>query len=78
MLARPIQSASLLLISLSFSFPAAAAHGVRSSRLEVMQDAPSGALAPQGAAPAAGVPAPEGDGKRQPDWSVLDKLKLKR
>ena len=59
MLARPIQSASLLLISLSFSFPAAAAHGVRSSRLELMQDAPSGALAPQGAAPAAGVPAPD-------------------
>jgi uncharacterized metal-binding protein YceD (DUF177 family) len=26
----------------------------------------------------AGAPTPEGDGKRQPDWSVLDKLKLKR
>jgi DUF177 domain-containing protein len=26
----------------------------------------------------AGASTPEGDGKRQPDWSVLDKLKLKR
>jgi len=59
MLARPIQSASLLLISLSFSFPAAAAHGVRSSRLEAMQDAPTGALAPQAAAQAPTVPAPD-------------------
>jgi uncharacterized metal-binding protein YceD (DUF177 family) len=25
-----------------------------------------------------GPPTPEADGKRQPDWSVLDKLKLKR
>jgi uncharacterized metal-binding protein YceD (DUF177 family) len=41
-------------------------------------DREGGRVCPAAKSTAGGVPAPEGDGKRQPDWSVLDKLKLKR
>jgi DUF177 domain-containing protein len=41
-------------------------------------DREGGRVCPATKSTAAGVPTPEGDGKRQPDWSVLDKLKLKR
>ena len=41
-------------------------------------DREGGRVCPAEKRTAAGVPAPEGDIKRQPDWSVLDKLKLKR
>jgi len=58
MLALPIRSASFALICLSFPFSAGAAHGVRDSRLEAMQG-PAGGLAPEAAAPAVSVPAPD-------------------
>ena len=41
-------------------------------------DREGGRVCPAAKSTAADVPAREGDGKRQPDWSVLDKLKLKR
>jgi len=56
MLAR--SSALFALICLSFSFSATAAHGVRDCRVEAMQG-PTGVLAPEVAAPVAGVPAPD-------------------
>jgi uncharacterized metal-binding protein YceD (DUF177 family) len=40
-------------------------------------DREGGRACPAAKPTAAGKPSPEGDGKRQPDWSVLDKLKLK-
>ena len=41
-------------------------------------DREGGRVCPAAIPTAASTPPPEGDGKRQPDWSVLDKLKLKR
>jgi uncharacterized protein len=40
-------------------------------------DREGGRLCPAAKPMAADEPSPKGDGKRQPDWSVLDKLKLK-
>ena len=41
-------------------------------------DREGGRVCPAAIPTAASTPPPEGDGNRQPDWSVLDKLKLKR
>ena len=41
-------------------------------------DREGGRVCPAAKSTVAGIPVSEGDGKRQPDWSVLDKLKLKR
>lgn len=41
-------------------------------------DREGGRVCPAAKPAATGSPALEGDDKRQPDWSVLDKLKLKR
>jgi uncharacterized metal-binding protein YceD (DUF177 family) len=41
-------------------------------------DREGGRICPAEKPTEAGAPTPDGDGKPQPDWSVLDKLKLKR